>query len=145
MAGTIPTSRSEPFDVAQGLWRGIYLVLAALFFALGMVGVLLPGLPTTPFLLLTSYFLMRSWPTLNQRMLQSRLIGPILRDWSEHRGVRPAIKLRAVLVVATVLALTAFFGNLPTPLLTGVLSLGAIGMAVIYYLPTIKPVADGQS
>ena len=64
-----------------GLRRMLYLLLAGGFFVLAMAGVILPGLPTTPFLLLTSYFLVRSYPRLNERLIKSKLFGPILVDW----------------------------------------------------------------
>ncbi|NOY28703.1 MAG: DUF454 domain-containing protein [Planctomycetes bacterium] len=66
---------------------------------LGIIGIALPGLPTTPFLLLTSFFLARSWPRMHQRLLASKLFGPVLRPWkqlsvSRSRGQRHCARKR---------------------------------------------------
>ena len=55
----------SPEAVAErsGSRRLLYLLLAALFFALGLIGIFLPLLPTTPLMLLTSYFLGSLVPT----------------------------------------------------------------------------------
>ena len=84
-------SASPPARV-HGLRRILYLGLAAGSFGMSIVGVILPGIPTVPFLLLTSYYLIRSSPALNERLLRSRLFGQMLRDWNEHRAMRPESK-----------------------------------------------------
>lgn len=121
-----------------GLRRGVYLLVAGLAFVLGMVGVVLPGLPTTPFLLLTSYLLMRAWPALNERMLRSPFIGSLLRDWHEHRGVRRHIKVRGVVLIIGMLSLSIWLGQFPLPVSIGILACGCIGLTVVIRLPTIE-------
>lgn len=120
----------------RGLGRVLLLILAGVFFLLALLGALLPALPATPFLLLTSYFLIRSSPRLNAALLRSRLLGPILRDWQVRGGVRRDIKAKAVLVVVLSVAATATvlgYSLLPT---LGLLALSAIGIAVIVRLPS---------
>lgn len=119
------------------LRRLLYLTLAALFFVLGLLGVLLPGLPATPFFLLTSYFLVRSFPSLNERLLRSPMIGPLLRDWQDHRGIRPHVKVKAVGLIVVALGLSALFGGFDWPLLALVLGLGCVGIGVVLKLPTV--------
>jgi uncharacterized membrane protein YbaN (DUF454 family) len=121
-----------------GLRRGVYLLVAGIAFVLGMVGVVLPGLPTTPFLLLTSYLLMRSWPTLNERMLRSPFIGSLLRDWHEHRGVRQHMKVRGIVLIVGMLTLSIWLGDFPLPIAGGILACGCVGLAVVMRLPTIS-------
>jgi len=120
------------------LRRAIYLTLASIFFALGMLGVILPGLPATPFLLLTSYFLVRSWPALNDRLLHSPMVGPLLRDWQHHGGVRWPVKIKAVIVIAAALALTSCFAEFEHPWLLVILGLGAVGIGVVLSLPNVR-------
>lgn len=120
------------------LRRTAYLFLAAVCFALGMLGVLLPGLPTTPFLLVTSALLLRSWPAMHERMMRSRFIGGLLADWKRRRGVRPHVKVRAVVLVAAIVAASIYFGGL-SPLSAAIVALSAaVGIAVILMLPTIR-------
>jgi len=121
--------------VVRGWKRAAYLLLAGLLFVLGALGVILPGLPATPFLLLTSYFLIRSSPRLNAALLGSRLFGPILTDWQVHGGVRPDVKIKAVVAVALAVGITiALTGRSPGPSAAVVL-LAVVGVAVILNLP----------
>lgn len=113
-------------------WRKLkFLGLAAIFFTLGVLGVLLPGLPVTPFLLLTSYFLFRSSPRLNAKLLRSRLFGPILIDWQIHGGVRAHVRFKSILVVVIAVTLTVLLAGFSRWLTVAVVSLAMVGIAVI--------------
>lgn len=114
-----------------------FLLLAGLFFGLGVMGVLLPGMPATPFLLLTSYCLVRSSPQLNAKLLRSRLFGPLLADWQTHRGVRKRVKVLSILIVVLAVGSSnAFFmQSLGGAIL--ITSLACLGILVILALPTI--------
>lgn len=122
----------------QGARRMVYLGIAGVFLALALAGIVLPGLPTTPFVLLASYFLSRSWPRLNERLLASKLLGPMLRDWQQHRAVSMRIKLLAMLMVVAAVILVLYRGEMPVALMLSVLAAAAIGLTVIYRLPTRK-------
>ncbi|MFO0866063.1 MAG: YbaN family protein [Gemmataceae bacterium] len=115
--------------------RAVYLLLAGVFLLLAIIGVLLPGVPTTPFLLLTSFFLVRSSPRLNDALLRSRFVGPILRDWKHHRRIKRRTKWRAAALVAIMVTLTLVFSSLPFEWKLGVLGLAGIGIIVIVRLP----------
>ncbi len=127
---------SEP--AARGIRRVVFLSLAGAFFAVGVLGVFLPILPTTPFLLVSSYFLVRSSPRLNAALLRSRLFGPLLTDWQVHGGVRPDIKFKAIGVVVMVVALTVYLSGYDTLPSVTVVLLAAVGITVIIRLPTAQ-------
>ena len=120
----------------QGARRVVYLGFAGVFLALALVGVFLPGLPTTPFVLLASYFLARSWPRLNEKLMASKLLGPVLRDWQQHRAVSLRVKLIAMLMVTAAVSLIVYRGEMPANLLIVVLAAASVGLMVIYRLPT---------
>ena len=124
-------------EPVRGLRRVVYWVLAMLFLVLGILGVLLPGLPTTPFLLLMSYFLIQISPELHQRLLQVPLIGGPIRDWRERGGIRPGVKYVAVAMVLLVMAASLFWRALAMPVQMTICVLAAIGLIVIWRLPTI--------
>ena len=137
-----PEQNSESSEDASHLqiplWKRILFGTAAgFFFLLGATGLIVPGLPTTPFLLLTSYFLVRSVPSLNDRLLKSKLFGPILTDWQRHRGVRKDVKLKAVAAVVLAISATLWFSSLPVWANFGIVLLAAIGVSVILRLPTL--------
>ena len=133
MTSVTPTPRP-----ACGVKRVVYRCLGGVCVGVGAAGVVLPGLPTTPFLLLASFFFVRSSPTLHAWLVRSRVFGPFLRDWERHRGVRPRTKALAVAVLAAGVGATALFGNLPWPLLAAVLALALVGLTVILRLPTVR-------
>jgi uncharacterized membrane protein YbaN (DUF454 family) len=122
----------------RGLRRGVYVVVGLFFVGLGVLGAFLPILPTTPFVLLASYFFVRSSPRLNAWLFRSRLLGRFLRDWHEHRGVRPRVKFVAIGLIVLVLGTSAAMTNLSIWLLVALLLLGLAGIVVVLLLPTIR-------
>lgn len=78
--------------------RYLWLGLAGLCFALGAAGVIVPLLPTTPFMLAAVALASRSSPRFARWIRRHRLAGPAIRHWEQER----AISLRSkVLAVAT--------------------------------------------
>jgi hypothetical protein len=115
--------------------RAAYLTTGWFFVALAVLGVVLPLLPTTPFLLLASTCFVRSSPRCQRWLAESRWFGPTLRDWNEHRAVRGPVKLLAVVVIVAVLAWTSV-RDLAWPLRIAIWALGLVGLAVVWRLPT---------
>ena len=115
----------------------VYLSLAALLTLVGLAGIFLPVLPCTPFLLLASILLLRVSPTWHARLLNSKLFGPILRDWHEHRGIRRAVRRRAIAMVVLAIAATLLLVGPSFALGLVMLVGGAIGVAVILRIPLI--------
>ncbi len=127
----------SPAPPVTGARKVLYLTLAGVFFVLGAAGVILPGLPTTPFLLLTSYFLLRASPELNERLLKSRMFGPILTDWQKRGGVRRHIKVKAIAVVVIVVGLMLWLSPLTFVWKLVVLGVALVGLAVVIRLPEV--------
>jgi uncharacterized membrane protein YbaN (DUF454 family) len=134
--------RTESVDVAfrplNRVWRGVYFVMAGFFLLLGFAGALLPILPTTPFLLLSSYFLIRVSPVLHQKLLRLRWVGPILQEWHEHRGVRPQVKIRAALLVVAVVGISLGFSQPGWWIAGTVIGVASVGLCVIWRLPSYR-------
>jgi uncharacterized membrane protein YbaN (DUF454 family) len=83
--------------------RHISNVFGLFFLALGIVGAFLPLLPTTPFILLASYFFAISNPKL-AAWLQASRWGPYIRQWQSHRVIPP----RAKFLSTTMMALSVY-------------------------------------
>jgi uncharacterized membrane protein YbaN (DUF454 family) len=76
--------------------RGVWLVLGLLFVALGLIGAVLPLVPTTIFLILAAGCFARSSPRLEAWLLDHPQFGPGLRAWRTERAISPCAKIAAV-------------------------------------------------
>ena len=104
---------------------------------MGLLGIVLPGLPTTPFVLVASYCLLRSSPRLHARLLHSQLFGGVLRDWHLHRGLRPHVRYKATAVIALVLTASLVLTTMPLAAKMLVLAVAFIGVAYVWRLPSV--------
>jgi uncharacterized membrane protein YbaN (DUF454 family) len=77
--------------------RLLLLVVGYCSLAVAALGVVLPLLPTTPFLLLAAWAFGRASPELRERLRADRRFGPLLRDWEEQGAIGARAK-RASLV-----------------------------------------------
>jgi uncharacterized membrane protein YbaN (DUF454 family) len=91
--------------------RWLWLVLAYACLALGIVGIFLPGLPTTPFVLLAAYAAARGSKRLHAWLLAHRLFGPMIRDWEASGAVSRKAKYWAIGTMA--LCALVFFLTAP--------------------------------
>jgi uncharacterized membrane protein YbaN (DUF454 family) len=122
----------------MGQWsRVIFLLLGWAFVGLAVLGVFLPLLPTTPFLLLASSCFLRSSPRWQRWLKANRVFGPMIRDWDEHRAVRRPVKVLALAVVSVVLV-TAAVRDLHWAVRTLIVVVGLVGLAVVWRLPVVK-------
>ena len=85
--------------------RWALILLGWVFVALGAIGVFVPILPTTPFLLLAAACFVRGSARVHRWLLSTRPFGPIIREWREHR----TIPLRAKRVAQVLIVLS--FGS----------------------------------
>jgi hypothetical protein len=127
---------SSPAE-ARGFKRLLLLAAAGVAVVLGLFGVVLPGLPTTPFVLVASYCLLRCSPRLHARMLNSALFGGLLRDWHLHRGLRPHVRYKATAVIALVLGASLLLTTLPLVAKLVIFAVGVVGVAYVWRLPSV--------
>jgi uncharacterized membrane protein YbaN (DUF454 family) len=83
----------------------IYLILGHLTLLLGIIGIFLPILPTTPFLLLAAYFYSQSSPKLHTWIIGHKFLGPPLSDWQDHGMIGIKAKIIATIMISLVLIL----------------------------------------
>lgn len=79
--------------------RYTYISLGILSCALGVIGIFVPLLPTTPFLLLSAALLFRSSPRLYNRLLNHPQLGPYIRNFREHKALPLRVKIISVSLV----------------------------------------------
>ncbi|MES9991965.1 MAG: YbaN family protein [Candidatus Thiodiazotropha sp.] len=75
------------------------LVLAYFFLALALVGVVVPGLPTVPFLLLSAWFAAKGSQRLHRWLYQHPHFGKLLIDWEQQGAISRSSKVMAVVLI----------------------------------------------
>ena len=132
-----PTSENVP-KLVRCPQKLMYALLAGLFFVLGMVGLLLPLVPTTPFLLLMSYFLIRVSRRAHDFVISWPIVGRPIHEWEEHRGVRPGTKRTAYISVAIFLTVSLTIKQFSWSFVFLAIVLASAGIYVVFRLPTIR-------
>src|SRR4051794_32651940 len=85
--------------------RPFFLCLGYASFALGIVGIFLPLLPTTPFVLLAVWCFARSNPALAEKLYNHPRFGPLLTTWRDQRAIPRHTKICALMMLALSYAL----------------------------------------
>ncbi|MBO4960089.1 YbaN family protein, partial [Butyricimonas sp.] len=105
----------------------------------GIIGIFVPGLPTTPFLLLSSWLFYNSSKRLHDALHRSKWLGPYLRRFQERKGVGWKTKAVSIVCMWTMISISAFvvFESWYVRLL--LLGLGVIGTcSVLFIVPNAK-------
>jgi len=91
------------------VYRLVLIGLGFIFVGLGVVGIFVPGLPTTPFLLLAAACFARSSKKFYNWLLNHRIFGPYIKNYREHRAITLRWKIISLSLMWLVMGYTAFF------------------------------------
>jgi uncharacterized protein len=130
----------QPVGYVTGFRGRLYRFFGWTSLGLAFVGAVTPGIPTVPFLLVASYFFIRSSPKTHAWLLKSRWSGGILRDWEERRGVSRSLKWTGLGLIAVGMVFTVLL-DLPLALVASILALEVIGIIIVARLRVVEPVA----
>lgn len=106
MLGVMRRSTDMPIHKNM-LMRGVFFGLGVVFLVLGLIGVIVPGMPTTVFVLLAGYCWARSSKRFYTYLMSHRIFGKILTDWQERRAM-PRFAKYLAWVMMTVSTLVMF-------------------------------------
>jgi len=87
--------------------RIFWLILGCLCVGLGTIGVFLPLLPTTSFMLVAAFAFARSSPRLHNWLITHKVFGPLITDWQAHRAISSRAKFISVLSMGCVVGISA--------------------------------------
>jgi uncharacterized membrane protein YbaN (DUF454 family) len=116
--------------------RSALVVAGSGFLVVGLAGVFLPVLPTTPFLLLAAACYARASRRFYNALLNSRLFGPAILEWQQHRTIAWRTKLAAIALMALTLATSIVFFVEETWLRVALALLGLVLGAWLYRVPS---------
>lgn len=95
------------------------------------IGVFLPLLPTTPFVLLSATCFAKSSPALHAWLAQHRLFGPILENWQRKGAIAPGAKMTALATMAGALLISLLLQLAPLVIAIQLVVLGAAALFVV--------------
>lgn len=104
----------------------IYIVLGTLSMAIGLIGIVTPGLPTTPFLLLSAFLYSKSSPRLHRKLLEHKITGAYLNRVNGGLSLKAGLFSIALMWVMICISAFVVFKNNPTMQYV-MLGLGIIG------------------
>ena len=124
---------------ARGTWIRILLIIAGTFFVgLGIVGIFVPVLPTTPFLLLAAACYARSSQRFYSWLLNNKWFGNYIRNYLERKGVPLKVKVLTVTLLWITIGFSVAFA-VQTLVARLILVLIAIGVSIhILSIRTLK-------
>ena len=122
--------------------RQLFVIAGSICVATGIIGIFVPILPTTPFLLLAAVCYARGSDRLHKWLLNNRLFGSYIRSYIEGRGMPLRIKLFTILLLWTGIGLTIALGP---QYLALIIALAIIAVGVTVHISLIKPKKTGDN
>ena len=117
----------------------LWISLGSFFVVLAAIGVALPGIPTTPFLILAAACYIRSSQKLYDWLISNKTFGPYLKDYREGKGIPKKAKILAISMIVLFVGSSVIFGFESLNLKIAVGALGLTGlMYVIFKVPVAK-------
>jgi uncharacterized membrane protein YbaN (DUF454 family) len=111
---------------------------------LGLLGAVLPLLPTTPFVLVASACFARSSPKLDAWLHEHEVLGPPLNAWEEHRALPRRAKVTAIAVLWISIPVSAYLvGHWPARVVLGLVLV--VATALLARVPTLNQVDGGEA
>ena len=124
--------------ILQRVTKSTYLGLGFLCVCLGVIGIVVPVMPTTIFLILAVGCFAKSDPRYEQMLLEHPRVGPTLTDWQRTKSIRLRTKFTAIGTIILVFSLSISVMHTDWVKIL----LGGIGLAVCLYIGTRKTKRD---
>lgn len=127
--------------------RWSFVLLGHGCLALGVVGLFVPLLPTTPFILLAAFCYSKGSARLHRWLTAHPRFGAPIRDWQRHGMIRPRAKWASTVLIVASLSYPILFKDLPV---AAKVVAGLVGVAVLAFIhtrpsrPTASGAADGE-
>ncbi len=116
--------------------RAVFLAAGIVLLGLGIAGIFLPLLPTTPLVLLAAGCFARSYRPFHEWLLAHRLFGPMIEEWQTYRSIPYRTKIIAILTMAATLSASIVLFVEP-PWLKGLLAVSGVALAIwLYRIPS---------
>lgn len=117
----------------------IYTLLGFLSLTIGIIGIILPGLPTTPFVLLAAGLFLKSSPRLYKWLLSNKYLNKYITTYSKQKGLTKKQKIVILCFMWLMISLSSFFHYEKLIIFLLVIGAGLIGSTyLLLFVPTEK-------
>jgi len=116
----------------------LFILSGIIFLSLATLGIIVPGLPATPFLLLASAAFVKSSPRLYNWLIGHSIFGPLLKDFAEKRGISPKVKVVSIVLMLIMTTVSILFFIENDSLKWIVAFCGFVGTIVILVIKTVR-------
>ena len=89
--------------------RILLIIFGLIFTGFGLVGIVVPGLPTTIFLIIAAAWFVRSSPTLYNKLINSPVLGKYVKDYLEGKGMPVYAKVISIFMVLLACFISSFY------------------------------------
>jgi len=136
----MPPLRKSTFDSAKSFFvKSFLLLLGLIFVGLGFIGIIIPGMPTTVFMILAAACFAKSSPKFEQWILDLPGIGRLVQDHRDGLGMPQ--KSKAIAITMMVLAVTLSIIFAITSTLIQIL-VGVVGIIGVWYVGVRVPTKE---
>jgi uncharacterized membrane protein YbaN (DUF454 family) len=119
--------------------RIIFVILGTICLIIGLTGIFIPGLPTTPFLLLTAGLYVRSSDKLYQRLISNPYVGGYIVNWQRDKTLPLRTKVLSILLMWIMISVSVIFMTWSTIYSMLIIVVGMIGTLIMgFVIPTGK-------
>lgn len=121
------------------LLKIVYIILGTLSLALGIIGIVVPGLPTTPFILLTAWLYIKGSDKMHKWLISNKIFGKYILNFELNKGMTMKSKIVSTLMMWTMITISCTFFIESTTIRLVVIAMGVIGTSVmVFFLKTTK-------
>jgi uncharacterized membrane protein YbaN (DUF454 family) len=118
----------------MNLLKPILVSFGTMSLGLGIIGIVVPGLPATPFFLLSAGLYLRSSEKLYQKLLSNKWTGYYIIQYQTNKGLTKRSKIGAIVFMWSMIALSCLAFITSIPVKTGIIIAGLIGTFVMGFL-----------
>jgi uncharacterized protein len=90
--------------------QAIWFTFGSLALLLGVIGIVVPVLPTTPFIILAAFCFGKGSPRVERWLLENKTFGPMIADWRAHGAIRLKYKIIGAVAMIALLLLSVVMG-----------------------------------
>ena len=123
----------------------LLIIFGTISLFLGILGIFIPGLPTTPFLLLTAGLYVRSSEKLYHLLLNNKYLGPYINDFRTNKGLTRMTKFSSICIMWVMISISTIFFLSNKNLILIIIAIGIIGTIVMgFIIPTTNKNNDSN-